>query len=456
MVGFGSKTVGRLSEMDVSCWLPQRMDAMRKLWVVTKREYLERVRNRWFAIATVFGPVVFGLLMYLPAYMASRSTVSADVTRIRILDATGTDLGRNISAELNGGISGDTTRTQVVRVSPTGLAAAESTATAAVMRKEIRGYLALNPRILTGAMHPRYAGSNATSIPDMRLLDQVVQREVLGQRLVTAGVGASDAALLKRTRPELRAERITSTGRAGSGRISILIAITIAMLLYMTIFIYGQNVLRGVIEEKQTRVAEVVVSSVSPTTLLGGKVLGVGAVGLTQLLIWMTVSYFMMEYRTTLLARFGASAMPLQLPSISFMMVVVLVVFFLLGYTFYAALFAAIGSMVNSEQEAQQAQLPAVMLLIATVMFLQPVLSNPDGTLAMSLSWLPFSSPIVMPLRMSAVNVGAWQITLSILCLVASCYIAVVIAARIYRTGLLMYGKQPELREVLRWMRRSG
>jgi ABC-2 type transport system permease protein len=112
--------------------------------------------------------------------------------------------------------------------------------------------------------------------------------------------------------------------------------------------------------------------------------------------------------------------------------------------------------MVNTEQEAQQAQLPAVMFLVATVMFLQPVLSTPDGMLAMTLSWLPFSSPIVMPLRMSAGTVSGWQIALSIFCLIASCYIAVSIAARIYRTGLLMYGKQPELREVLHWMRRAG
>ena len=429
---------------------------MRKLRVVTKREYLERVRNRWFAIATVFGPIVFGLLMYLPAYMATRSQVSDEVSRIRILDATGTGLGGNIAAELNGGIFGDTTRTQVVRLAAAELAWAESTATRAVMRKEIRGYLALGPRVLSGAANPRYAGTNVTAIADMRLLDGIVQREVLGQQLMSAGVEPREASRLKRARVELRPERITSTGRAGSGRISILIAITIAMLLYITIFIYGQNVLRGVIEEKQTRVAEVVVSSVSPTTLLGGKVLGVGAVGLSQMVIWLAASYIMMKFRTSLLAQFGVSAIPIQFPTITVSMVLVLLVFFLLGYTFYAALFAAIGSMVNSEQEAQQAQLPAVMLLVATVMFLQPVLSNPDGMLATILSWLPFSSPIVMPLRMSAVSISGWQITLSILCLVASCYIAVVIAARIYRTGLLMYGKQPELREVLRWMRRAG
>jgi len=151
----------------------------------------------------------------------------------------------------------------------------------------------------------------------------------------------------------------------------------------------------------------------------------------------------------------GIDAAPIQFPSISFSLVVLLVVFFLLGYTFYAALFAAVGAMVNSEQEAQQAQLPIVMLLIISIMFLQPVLNAPDGKLANLLTWLPFSSPIVMPLRMSAVSVPAWEVAASIFALAAGCYIAVWIAARIYRTGLLMYGKRPTMFEVARWVREA-
>jgi len=148
-------------------------------------------------------------------------------------------------------------------------------------------------------------------------------------------------------------------------------------------------------------------------------------------------------------------ASPVQFPSTSIGQVTLLVVFFMLGYTFYAALFAAIGAMVNTEQEAQQAQLPVVMLLILSIMFLQPVLNAPDGKLANTLTWLPFSSPIVMPLRMSAVTVPAWEIAASIFALMAGCYIAVWLAARIYRTGLLMYGKRPSIGEVARWVRQG-
>lgn len=427
---------------------------MQKVWAIVQREYLERVRTRWFAVATIFGPLLFGALMFLPAYAAMRSRGSADIARIRILDATGTEVGRRVANELNGGAFGDTSRTQVLAIAPADLPAAETKATNDVLSTDLRGYLVLDPKTLAGR-GARYAGQNATSISDMRRIEVAVTREVLAQQLRSAGVSPVEAERLKRMSFELHAERITTTGRGGSGQISILIAISIAMLLYVTIFIYGQNVLRGVMEEKQTRVAEIVVSSVRPTSLLAGKVLGVGAVGLTQIVIWLLASFAMARYRIRLLAMMGIDAAPIQFPSLSIGLVLLLLLFFLLGYTFYAALFAAIGAMVNSEQEAQQAQLPIVMLLIISIMFLQPVLNSPDGKLANVLTWLPFSSPIVMPLRMSAVNVAAWEVAASILALAAGCYIAVWIAARIYRTGLLMYGKRPTVMELARWIREA-
>lgn len=426
----------------------------RKLWAVVQREYIERVRTRWFVLATIFGPIVFGTLMYLPAYLATRNVSSPDVARIRILDATGTDLGHRIAVALNGGLFGDTTRTRVEAIDTAQVARAESLATRAVIAGAIRGVLILEPGIFLGkTVH--YAGANATSLSDMQRIESTVRREVLAQQMRSLGISAADAERLKRASVDLRAERITAQGRAGSGQISVLIAISVALLLYVTIFIYGQNVLRGVIEEKQTRVAEVVVSSVRPTTLLAGKVLGVGAVGLTQMLIWGAASVLMAKYRVILLQQFGAPAIPIQFPAISWVQGFLLVLFFVFGYTFYAALFAAIGATVSTEQEAQQAQMPVVLLLVISIMFLQPVLNNPEGLLALNLGWLPFSSPIVMPLRMSAVNLPPWQIGLSLFSLAAGCYIAVYIAARVYRTGLLMYGKRPTLREVARWIREA-
>jgi ABC-2 type transport system permease protein len=221
----------------------------------------------------------------------------------------------------------------------------------------------------------------------------------------------------------------------------------------MTILMYGQNVLRGVIEEKQTRVAEVVVSSVRPTTLLAGKVLGVGAVGLTQMSIWLFATIVMMKYRVPLMNLFGLQTTQLPMPSVTVTQIALLLVFFLLGYTLYSALFATVGAMVSSEQEAQQAQMPVVLMLVVSIMFLQPVLLEPDGQMAVTLGLLPVSSPIMMPLRMSTVDVPAWEIGLSILALIAGCYLAVYFAAVVYRTGLLMHGKRITFREVFRWIR---
>jgi ABC-2 type transport system permease protein len=427
---------------------------MRKLWTVTKREYLERVRSRWFLIATVFGPLLFGGLMFLPAYFASRSSDAADVSRVRVIDATGSNVGLRIASELGGGLTGDTTRTRLVVVAPSEIAQAESLATAAVIQKEIRGYLVLDDDALQG-LDIRYAGTNATAIADMNRIESVVRKAIMAYRLEAAGVSAADATTLSTLRPQVHAERITATGRGGSGRVNLLFAITVAMLLYTTIFIYGQNVLRGVMEEKQTRVAEVVVSSVSPGTLLAGKVLGVGAVGLTQMLVWMGSSILLFRLRGPILAKFGITSMPFQLPSITPGMLGLLLLFFVLGYVLYSAMFAAVGAMVSTEQDAQQAQMPVVLLLVMSVMFLQTAISEPDGRMATNLSWLPFSAPIVMPLRLATVNVPAWDIFTSLAILAATCYLCVYAAARIYRTGLLLYGKRPSFMEVMRWVVRS-
>lgn len=429
---------------------------MRVVWAVFKREYLERVRTRWFLVATLFGPILFGALMFLPSYMANRSKASESVRRIRILDASGANMGQMIAFELAGGITGDTATTRVQVVTSEQLPEAEASAKREVMSKELQGYLVLPPNVISSGS-AQYAGRNATALADMELLRNVVQRQVLASQMQSAGLNAGDALRIARLRFSLKADRITSSGEAaGSGKLSLLFAITVAMLLYFTILLYGQNVLRSVIEEKQSRVAEMIVSAVPPTKLLAGKVLGVGAVGLSQMVIWLSAAFLMASYRVKLLGMLGISALPfIGVPPISAPMVLLLILYFLLGYVLYASLFAAVGAMTSSEQEAQQAQLPVVLMLVGGIMFLQPVLNAPDGTLAQALSWFPFTAPIMMPLRMTAVEIAPWDIGLSLLALVAASYLSIAVAARIYRTGILMYGKRASLAEVFRWMRRA-
>jgi ABC-2 type transport system permease protein len=290
----------------------------------------------------------------------------------------------------------------------------------------------------------------------MEKLRSVVRQTLLAERLEDAGVKPDQIKALPVMPLRLSAERITDSGRGGSGAVSIIFAGVVAFLLYMSIVLYGQNVLRGVLEEKTTRVAEVVVSSVPSETLLAGKVLGVGGVGLTQQIIWVAASFVMFKVREPLLARLGVSSTPFQMPEISIGFALLLLLFFLLGFTFYASLYAAVGASVNTEQEAQQAVQPLLIMLVATAVFINPILMNPTGRVAFVMSILPFSAPIIMPLRLAIGSVPWWDLAISLVGLALSCMLAVWIAARIYRVGLLMYGKRPTFREMSRWVSYSS
>jgi ABC-2 type transport system permease protein len=425
---------------------------MDKLWVITAREYLERVRTRWFLFSTIFGPVFFAVLMILPAIIARRTKASEDVSRIVVLDATGRELGRRIADGLSLGMIGDTARTRVQELTPDRLAPAESIATREIVRGALTGYLVLDSAALDGR-RVRYAGRNASAEADMEMLRRVVRESVMETRLEMAGVDPGRSASLVRAQLEFELERITDRGRGGSAKVSIIFALIIVVILYMALMLYGQAVLRGVMEEKQTRVAEVVVSSVEPWKLLAGKVIGVGAVGLTQLAVWISSAILLLRYRGPILERLGGSASSFTPPDVTIGLGLVLLLFFVAGYVFYSALFAAVGAMVSSEQEAQQALMPIILLLVSSFVFFQPILSKPTSGLAQTLSWLPFSAPIVMPLRIAVIPVAGWEIAVALISVAAGSYIAVWVAARIYRTGMLMYGKRPSIRELARWLR---
>lgn len=439
---------------------------MDKLIAVIKREYLERVRTKWFVISTVLGPVFLLGVMVLPAYLTARSLSSAQASRFQVIDATGVGLGTRIAQRVqerarNGPLRNmpgmpamrDSTAAplaSVVVVGPGGVAAAESTATTAVIGKEIQGYLVVDSATITSGK-ARYSGRNASSIGEMDQIESGLRTALLAQRLEAAGITGPRADTLTRVRTDMAKERITSTGRGGDGTVSAIFGFIIAFLLYMMIILYGQNILRGVLEEKMTRVAEVVISSVSPETLLAGKVIGVGAVGLTQQLIWLAFGVGVSTYGLGMAAATGA--VNITLPQVTVFQMVALILYFLLGYTFYAALFAAVGAMCSSQEEATQAAQPVMMLLVASIIMVQPILTNPTGSLGTVMSLLPFSSPIVMPLVMSGTQVPGWQIGTSLAALVVACVGSIWLSARIYRVGLLMTGKRPNFRELLRWVK---
>lgn len=448
--------------------------SMRKLAVVFKREYLERVRSKWFLVGTLLGPVFFAMITVVPILISSKSKASTDLANVTIIDATSSGMGERVAAALRQRFP-LSPAPKVVSVDATSIPLEEDRAVISVRDKETRGYLVLDSSTVSGNS-VRYAGRNASSLNDVEQITSLVRQQVLAQRLQAEGIDASRVTALTGVRLQMVTEKIGDNGREkGSGIGNVIFGYVIALLLYMMIVIYGQTILRGVMEEKTTRVAEVVVSSVSTDTLLAGKVLGVGMVAITQVAAWVALSFSLMFYAVPLLEKKlgagaiasgaasggpGGAGMASQLagalPSLSMSTLIALLLFFVLGFIFYASLFAAIGAMVNSQEDVQQASMPVMLLLVSSVVFMTPIMTNPGSGLARTMSLLPFSAPILMPLRMTLIPVPWYEVAGSIAGVAIACLAAIWISARVYRVGLLMYGKKPSFREVARWVRYAG
>ncbi|MBI3792181.1 MAG: ABC transporter permease, partial [Gemmatimonadetes bacterium] len=352
---------------------------MAKLWVVIRREYVERVRSRWFIIGTVLGPIFMLTITVLPVWLATRTKASSGLTQIEVIDATGTGLGAKVALKLGaipGEAGGGYTPGQQA-VAPDALAAAETTATHRVMAKEIKGYL-----VLAGTppadVKVRYAGRNASSVNDMQVLRESVRSTLLSMRLEGAGLDPSKIAQLTNVRVPMDEEVLDDRGRGGSGKGSLVVGYLVSFLLYMMITLYGQNILRGVMEEKTTRVAEVVVASVRPDYLLAGKVIGTGAVGITQQLIWIASGFALFTQRAAIMQYFGVAELPFQFPSIGLGFLAITLLYYIFGFLFYASLFAAVGAMVSNQEDAQQAAMPVTVVLVLGVIFMQPLLLAPQ------------------------------------------------------------------------------
>jgi ABC-2 type transport system permease protein len=446
--------------------------SLRKLGVVFKREYLERVRSKWFLIGTLLGPVFFALITVVPIMISAKTKSSTDVANVVVIDATGTSLGEHVATALRERFP-LSPAPDVRSVAPVSVPREEDRAMIEVRDKERRGYLVLDSSTVAGSS-ARYAGRNASSMGDVEGISSVVREQVLAQRLQGEGIDPSRVSALTGARLELRTEKIGDHGRErGSGLGNVVFGYVVALLLYMMIVLYGQTILRGVLEEKTTRVAEVVVSSVSTDTLLAGKVLGVGLVAITQVVAWVFLSMALLTYASPFITRgmtpdvtaqaasaggraASASVFAGALPSLSLGTAMALLLFFVLGFIFYSSLFAAVGAMVSSQEDVQQASMPVMLLLISSVIFMTPIMTNPGSGLARTMSLLPFSAPILMPLRMTLIPVPWYEVAGAIGGVAVACLAAIWVSARIYRVGLLMYGKRPNLAELARWVRYAG
>jgi ABC-2 type transport system permease protein len=469
---------------------------MNKIILIIKREYLTRVRKRSFIVMTVLGPILMAALFIVPAYMAMKQE---DKRVITVVDETGRFAGKfensdNYTFEV---MQTDLESAKKVLQKSEGYAllyipnSKQSVPSNAivysdkqlsinlegyikdVMAREIERFkLSFEIRQALLAANPSYKSSNDTTAEDL-MSEKILKNIRSDIKLTTIQVEANGS------------EKKSFTGA------SMVIGMVAGIMIYMFIFLFGVQVMRGVIEEKTNRIVEIIVSSVKPFQLMMGKIVGVALVGLTQFILWIVFTatiiltvqlafpdQFKMpvQQQMTIKANPDGSLKDTQsqqiqngdnkddafngiyeaMSSVNYpAMISAFLFYFLFGYLLYSALFAMVGSAVDNETDSQQFMLPVTVPLIFSIVMLQAIVMNPNGPLAFWLSMIPLTSPIVMMIRIPF-GVPWPQIVLSASLLIAGFLGATWLAARIYRTGILMYGKKVNYAELWKWIKYKG
>jgi ABC-2 type transport system permease protein len=411
---------------------------------VARREYLERVRTKAFVIATFIGPLLMGGLMLGPALIAARQR---DKPQRLAVVASG-PLRAAVEQALSQRRDRGEPRFVVALSSEEPIEKQRPRLRQEVLSGRLDGYLYLPPDVLSDSKG-EYYGKSVSNLGEMRVLERTLEDALVAQRMRAEGVDPARVKNVMR-RLDLKTIRVTERGEREDRGVTFIFATVLMMMLYISVLMWGQGLMTGVIEEKSSRVVEMAVSSMPAWHLLAGKLLGVGSAGLTQFLVWVASMALISLFGGPMLA---ASELPM--PEITPLILVSFVVFFLLGYFLYASLYAAIGSAVNTIQEAQSLAFPAVLPLIISMIFFPLVLRSPDSPLAVGLSLFPMATPLLMFLRITVLTPPLWQIALSILLTLITIGFVTWASARVYRVGILMYGKRPTFPELLRWVRHA-
>jgi ABC-2 type transport system permease protein len=419
---------------------------MSKLLTIIKREYLTRVKSKGFIIGTILSPLVMSSFIVVPFLLGKYS--GPDKYRVVALDQSGDAvLVRRIEALLEPKRPEQARYefTQVTVASESEIEAKRPELSERMAKKEIDGYVVLPADVLSRKEITFYA-KNAGSLSGRTRMEDAISRATSERRIELAGLNAEQVRSLTK---EITLKVVNERGESGRGR--IMLALSLMIMIYLTVLIYGITVMRGVTEEKQNRIIEVLLSSVRPFDLLMGKVIGIGLVGLTQYVFWALCGLLLS----------GVAALPAialysdQVPKLSFSLMFFFVVYYLLGYFLYATLYAMVGSIVSNDDDGQQAQMPITMTFMIAWILSVLVMENPTGTAATILSLIPFFGPSLMFMRIALEAAPGWQIALSIALMVATIIGVVWLAAKIYRVGVLMYGKRPTIPELVRWLRYS-
>ena len=417
-----------------------------KLLIVAKREYLDRVRKRSFVIGTILGPLLMGAMILVPGLLYEHSPESR--VDMAVIDLTHS-LSDNFAAALDDTLSDGSKMFVLRNVAATNddLEAVKKELSGQVEAGALEGYLVLPENVIERGT-ATYFGKKVSNIRTLERIDNALNETIVARRLSLQGLDYGKVReMIKRVKIET-VQVIKGEEKQSEFEQTYITTFIFIMMLYMTILLWGMAVQRSIIEEKNNRVIEVLLSSLKSFDIMAGKIIGVGAVGLTQYAIWAVFGLGLSFYALS-------TGQYSQFVSFSGVTLAFFVLFYLLGFLFYSTLFAGIGAVCNTDQEAQQLQTPIVMCLAFTIIIPMAVMQSPEGTFATVFSMIPFFAPILMFMRINILMPPAWQIALSIGILVVSIYIAGILAAKVFRIGILMYGKRPDVREILKWMRRA-
>jgi ABC-2 type transport system permease protein len=420
---------------------------MPRFLAVVKREFNEFVRSRMFVIGTLFGPVFYMALMTVPVLLMRDG---AEQRRLAVVDASGAGIGAHAAALLAAPRGEEDARFHVEQVVPgEDAAATQAELQERIALRELDGYLWVPAGVLDGEP-VRYDGRNATNMSELAAIRGAVQQSVQRERLTRSGIDpqAVSAALAPVPFQAHKVGRRTATGTPES---MFFLAQILGLLVYLVVLLYGTAVLRGVMEEKKEKIAEVLLSSLRARDLIVGKVLGIGGAGLLQMLVWIGFAVLALTTGDRLIARFTGATV--AMPAVPASVGVVLVVFFLGGFFLYAALFAGAAAIATTDQEAQQLIFPLMIPLMIGMFSMFAALSDPDGTVAVATSLIPFTSPVVMPVRAALTDLPASELLTSGGILFGAVLAVLWATAKIYRIGILSTGKRPGAAELWRWLR---
>lgn len=436
---------------------------MRNIFLVIRREYLVRVKKKSFLVMTVLGPLLF-VAFYGTVFWAAASSV--DIKTVQVLDESG--LFRNKFKD------SETLKFEFTDKSI-------DSAKAEFPASEANALVYIPVNVIKAPKSVRIYAAKNVSLELKSEIEKVIEKEIEDIKLAEAGITHK---ILEDSRVNVNSETISLSEEgektSSSGAATVIGGIC-AFLIYMSVFIYGTQVMRGITEEKTSRIVEVIISSVKPFQLMLGKIIGVALVGLTQFILWILLTTALTSATSAIIssrmskesAQIAQEMQKAQMPnqgmpggnvdnpvaevlgavaSLNIPLIIGCFLFYYLGgYLLYSALFGAVGAAVDNDADTQQFMLPITLPIIFSFVFAQFVLRDPDGTLAFWTSIIPFTSPIIMMVRIPF-GVPAWEIALSMVLLILGFMGTTWVAARIYRVGILMYGKKVSYKELVKWI----